>query len=104
MAFRYMKRGTFAIDILAVLPLYLFGLNFLKILSAVKLVRLYRISSLIKKLNLSAVSKIKFKIILFTLFFYGIVHLMATLWGSVVVGKEDWIPPIDWLNFNASNF
>ena len=82
-----MRRGTFAIDVLAVLPLYLLGLPFLKILSAVKLVRLYRIMKIIKKLNISAVSKIKIKIVLFTLFFYGVVHLMATLWGSVVVGK-----------------
>lgn len=87
MACRYIRKGTFAIDVLAVLPLYLLGFSFLKILSAVKLVRLFRIATIIKKLNISAVSKIKIKIVVFTLFLYGVVHLMATLWGSVVVGK-----------------
>lgn len=55
MAINYICKGAFVIDVLAILPFNLLGLPILRLLSAIKLVRILRVNKLIKKCNVSSV-------------------------------------------------
>lgn len=97
---RYGTSVTFIIDVLSTVPLDDFsgGENyFLKLLGLLKLIRIFRMNSVILNLNSGQEAKAAFKVafLVFAMMLY--IHLMACIWYLTVSQEEKWIPNMDFI-------
>ena len=97
---KYAKSFTFIIDVLSTVPLDDFsgGENyFLKLLGLLKLIRIFRMNSVILNLNSGQEVKAAFKVgfLVFAMMLY--IHLMACIWYLTVSREEKWIPNMDFI-------
>ena len=101
-------RGRFTIDLLSTIPFDNLALILienpppvLQLFSLLKLVRISRLGRIIERMNVTQDMKNALK--LFKLIFMIIIyiHCLACLWYVVVMLKEEWKPPLDYVNPNA---
>lgn len=100
---RYLKSYNFYIDVLSTIPMEDFfgGGLFLQLFGLLKLLRVFRISSVIMNLNTSQEIKAGLKVIylIFEMFLY--IHVMGCIWYFVVDIEEKWIPNMDFIWYGS---
>lgn len=105
---RMYLRGRFTVDLLSTIPFDTFALLFtasespvLQLFSLLKLVRISRLGRIIERMNVTQDMKNALK--LFKLIFMIIIyiHCLACLWYVIVMLREEWRPPLDYVNPNA---
>ncbi len=101
-AVHYIKSGRLFIDLLASIPLdSIPGLTFLEFLGLLKLMRIFRVPKLIQKVNLTETSKNSIKVLEVILLLVILYHITACIWFIVVESTNEWIPPVNWIDFIA---
>jgi len=97
---KYITSPSFIIDTLSTVPLDDFirsesrALSFLGML---KLLRIFKISTVILNLNTGQEIKAACKVAFLILMMVFYIHWMACLWNSVVMKEEVWIPNMDFI-------
>ena len=96
-AFRYLT-GRFIIDLISTIPFdKLAGHNkFLPILKLLKLVRVFRISMVIRNLNIKSDSKAFLRVLWLIFFVFLYLHVIACLWYYLVKDDETWVCNYDY--------
>ena len=96
---RYIGGGRFFIDFLSSVPLTsIFGDNkILELFGLLKLARIFRVSVVIKRLNVRVEVKIVLRVLNFLLQIIIYMHLLACLWFMVVSVSGQWILNMDFI-------
>ena len=71
----------------------------LNMFGLLKIIRVFRLSSIINNLNLREQLKMTIKIIKLCFFLVLYVHVIACLWFYLVRQRLEWIPPLDFMWF-----
>ena len=91
-------KGSFALDLISSIPFHaIFELKALELLGILKILRVARISSFIRKMNFAADYKVLLKIILLVLYTVLAMHWVACLWFIIVSMKETWMLNMDFV-------
>jgi hypothetical protein len=67
-------------------------------LGLLKLIRILRLSKIIRNLSVSEELKALFKILQLTLYLFLYIHLVGCLWFYFVDWSDKWIPPLDFID------
>jgi hypothetical protein len=101
-AFNYIFKGRFFVDLLASLPVDLIVLMFkgvdkdtLKLLAMLKLTRLLRLARIITFIRFKKEFKVILKMVLLFLYLFLILHFLSCMSYTVFEIKSTWIPPKD---------
>lgn len=107
-ALNYIKSTRFVIDVISTIPLDTIGFILtqsktpeLQIFSLLKLVRISRISVIIRRLNVRLETKNLLKLLTLVLFIIIYLHLSGCLWFWLVQVDMVWIPPLDQYDIDA---
>ena len=113
-ALKYIKSVRFFCDFCAIL-----GTGFLtqfvhsfKLFGIFKLVRVFRLSDIISKLNIPKDVKAIITIMKLTFYLFLLIHMLACAWYNVCSLHQNevdefgvaqkWYPPLDWVNYKES--
>jgi len=112
-AFNYVFRGRFWIDLLASIPFELIYPLFvntqedtdtqLRLLGLLKLVRLFRLGRIVTFMKVRQSFKLGFRIFQLLFFFIMLVHWVGCMYFVMVIDTEQWLPPFD-LNNQETEF
>ena len=69
--------------------------NILPLFGMLKLIRVSRITQVIRNLNSMAESKAALRVLWLIFFVFLYIHLMACLWSIITQIDEEWLPPKD---------
>lgn len=97
---KYITSPAFIIDTLSTIPLDDFvskESRLLSFLGMLKLLRIFKISTVILNLNTGQEIKAACKVVFLVLMMVFYIHWMACLWNGVVMQKEQWIPNMDFI-------
>ena len=107
-AFTYLFKGRFVIDMLASIPFELvIGLftegnsSVTKVLGLLKLVRLLRLGRIITYMKFKQEFKVGMRIFQLLFFLLLLVHWIACLWFMLVSSRDSWMPPKDQNNMET---
>ena len=101
---RYIFSSNFVQDILSTLPINVFvedGPIILELLGLLKILRVFRISSVIMNANTSQENKACLKVLQLVFFMFLYIHLMGCFWYFIVRIEEKWIPNMDFIWFGS---
>ena len=97
----YIRNGRFFLDFLAIIPLDAIpGLNFFEFLGILKLTRILRVPTLVKKVNLTETTKNIIKVLEVIVLLIILYHITACVWYLGVASTNEWIPPVNWIAVN----
>ena len=91
-------KGSFLIDLISSIPFAaIFKWQALEVLGILKMFRVARISSFIRKMNYAADYKVLLKIILLVLYTILFMHFVACAWFRLVKVEEEWMLNMDFV-------
>jgi hypothetical protein len=93
----YLLGPKMILDILSSIPFNAIDptANILPLLGMLKLIRVGRITDVIRNLNSRAENKAGLRVLWLIFFVFLYIHLMACLWNMIVTIDEEWIPTKD---------
>ena len=102
----YVLKGTFFVDFIAALPVESIPrISYFKLIGLLKLTRLQRLPNIIARLNFTTLSRTILRLVNLILLLIVIYHIVASFWLFIVLHEhQDWIPPVNWINFKAFNY
>jgi hypothetical protein len=93
----YLLGPRFVLDTLSSIPFNAIDPtgNILPLFSMLKLIRVSRITQVIRNLNSRAESKAALRVLWLIFFVFLYIHLIACLWNIIASIDEEWLPPKD---------